>query len=194
MRHKLLIWALISSSDALFGTHRQFEIVLRFPIVICLCFFASCGEDEKSSLGKLSTKMEIENFVKEYRNAWMQGDSSAVMQKISDSIVFFNHTENGKPIVGKNALREYWYPDTDISYPVLDFQVRQSDIIVSDNIAVYRGLSELLWYTLDKKMARDTTISISEFTEILIKEEEDWKLYSIMFVLKDSTYESGIFK
>ncbi|MEM9686034.1 MAG: nuclear transport factor 2 family protein [Bacteroidota bacterium] len=130
----------------------------------------------------------IEETMQEYRAAWKSGDSEKVLEKLSSDVMLFQPGKTAKPIVGKEAVSNFWFPESDISYPITAYTVSNQEINGSSTYAYYQGVSKLTWYVLENKVARDTTTSISEFTTILKKENSTWKIHRIMYVLKDEGY------
>jgi len=126
--------------------------------------------------------------MEDYRTAWKKGDSTAILEKISPNIILYLPGQTAKPLVGKKALRDFWFPNTKKTYPIISYDIENEDIGVSNHLAFYQGLSRLKWYTLDQGVGSDTMLSISEFTTLLKKEEEQWKIYRIMYVQKATHY------
>jgi len=131
---------------------------------------------------------EIEEVMTEYRNSWLEGDSLTVLSKISDDIILFMSNKEDHPIVGKSEVGEFWFPVTDLSYPILKYEVSESEIGGGGNHAYYQGLSNMTWCTLENGIGRDTITSISEFTTLLKRDGEQWKISRIMSVSKDDNY------
>jgi ketosteroid isomerase-like protein len=107
---------------------------------------------------------------------------------LTNEIILFQPGKNGKPILSKNDVSEFWFPKSDIKYPIIKYEVENEEIVSSGNIAYYQGVSRLTWCTLENNIGRDTILSVSEFTNILKKEDGKWKIHRIMYNLKDSKY------
>ncbi|MEL6824053.1 MAG: nuclear transport factor 2 family protein [Calditrichota bacterium] len=157
-------------------------ILLFFAVLI---FLNSCQTANQSAFNDVA---EIEQVMQDYRNAWRKGDSSLVLNKLSKDIILFQPGKGGKPVMGKKELSNFWFPTSDISYPIVTYNVENSEISGSGDFAYYQGTSKLTWCTLENNVGRDTTLSVSEFTNILKKEGGNWKIYRIMYNLKDQTY------
>ncbi|HMB62498.1 MAG TPA: nuclear transport factor 2 family protein [Eudoraea sp.] len=147
--------------------------------------FLSCQSDKENVV---NSNVEIKKTMREYRIAWLEGDSSVVLNKISPDIILFRPNENGKPIYGKKEVSNFWFPQSEISYPILKYEIENEEIIVANKIAYYQGLSKLTWCTIENGISKDTTLSISEFTNILRNENGKWKIFRIMYNLKDENY------
>ncbi|WP_411030157.1 YybH family protein [Spongiimicrobium sp. 3-5] len=158
---------------------------LPFFIIVLSPMFSSC---EKTNKKEISDVKDIEQMMQEYRQAWRNGDSTLVLDKLSADIILFQPGKTGKPVFSKRNVREFWFPKSDIKYPIIQYEVENEEIVSSGNIAYYQGLSKLTWCTLENNIGRDTTQSISEFTNILKKEDGKWKIHRIMYNLKDSKY------
>lgn len=154
-----------------------------------LSHFLGCtlpSEEQKTSETK--NQDSIKTFMQDYRTAWKKGDSTAVLEKISSNIILYLPGQTAQPIVGKKAVQEFWFPNTKKTYPILTYEIENEEIGVSSHLAYYQGLSKLTWFTLDRGVGRDTMLSISEFTTLLKKEEEQWKIYRIMYNRKATNY------
>lgn len=158
-----------------------------FIISILSFVLFSCNRETPSSSTNNDISI-IEQTMKEYRNAWMEGDSTAVLHKISSDVILFLPGKTAKPVIGKKAIKEFWFPESDISYPILEYKISNHETKSSGNIAYYQGISKLIWYTKENTIARDTITSISEFTTILKKQNEEWKIHRLMYTLKDENY------
>ena len=154
-------------------------------ILLGLSVFSSCTDTMPEQKNDIS---EIEKVMQEYRQAWKEGDSIAVLDKLSSKIILFQVGKNSKPIVTKNSVSKFWFPKSDLSCPIIKYEIENEEIESSRNLAYYLGVSKLTWCTFEKEVARDTVLSVSEFTTILKKEGTEWKIYRIMFNLKNSEY------
>ncbi len=158
---------------------------ITFFIIIQSLIFSSC---EKTKEKEINNVAEIRQMMKEYREAWRNGDSTNVLNKLTSNITLFRPGKTGKPVFNKSNVSEFWFPKSDIKYPIIQYEIENEEVVSSGNIAYYQGLSKLTWCTLENNIGRDTTQSISEFTNILKKEDGKWKIHRIMYNLKDSKY------
>ena len=156
-----------------------------FSMIVLSTIFTSCSNTNEKEISDIA---DIKQMMQGYRQAWRNGDSTYVLDKLTDKIVLFLPGKTGKPIFDKNKVSEFWFPYSDIKYPIISYKVENEEIVSSGNIAYYQGLSKLTWCTLENNIARDTIQSISEFTNILKKENGKWKIHRIMYNLKDSEY------
>ena len=161
-------------------------IVDKYSKVVFLTILVILFSCEDNSSFK--DKNSVENVMQNYREAWKSGDTSIILSSLSEDIILFMPTKEGLPIFGKDSVAKFWFPQSEISYPILDYKVSNKEIITTDSIAFYQGTSILKWYTLENEVARDTTISVSEFVNLLKWEDENWKLFRIMYTLKDQDY------
>lgn len=160
---------------------RSIQVFLVMPFLL----LSSCGNTDKKDTNSVD---EIQLMMQEYRQAWKNGDSTTVLNKLSEDIILFLPGKSGKPIISKEEVSEFWFPKSDLEYPILRYEVENEDILGSCNLAYYQGLSKLTWCTVENGIARDTIQSISEFTNILKKEGGKWKIHRIMYNQKDSKY------
>lgn len=158
---------------------------LPFSIIALSLMFSACNNIKEKEINDAD---DIQRMMKEYRQAWRNGDSTLVLDKLTSNIILFQPGKTGKPLFSKSKVSEFWFPKSDIKYPIIQYEVENEEIVSSGNIAYYQGLSKLTWCTLENNIGRDTTQSISEFTNILKKEDGKWKIHRIMYTLKDSKY------
>ncbi len=164
---------------------KQILLTFLFSSVMASLLFNSC----ENTNGKEGSDVDaIKQMMQEYRQAWRNGDSTLVLDKLSATIILFQPGKMGKPIFDKRNVSEFWFPKSDIKYPILQYEVENEEIVSSGDMAYYQGVSKLTWCTLENNIGRDTTQSISEFTNILKKEDGKWKIHRIMYNLKDSKY------
>jgi uncharacterized protein (TIGR02246 family) len=52
---------------------------------------------------------EIRMVVEAYRAAWLRGDAESIMKTLTDDAVLLP-AHGARPIVGRDAIREYWWP------------------------------------------------------------------------------------
>ena len=158
---------------------------LLYSIVVLLSILTSCKNTNEKVISDFD---DIKQMMQDYRQAWRNGDSTIVLDKLTNEIILFQPGKNGKPILSKNDVSEFWFPKSDIKYPIIKYEVENEEIVSSGNIAYYQGVSRLTWCTLENNFGRDTILSVSEFTNILKKEDGKWKIHRIMYNLKDSKY------
>lgn len=125
----------------------------------------------------------------EYREAWKAGDSSKVLSSICEDMVLYMPNETGKPKIGKAAIAAFWFPPSDSSYPITAYEITNEKIEGSGNLCLYSGVSRLVWHIKKGEVHSDTTVSVSEFLNVLKKENNEWKLYKVMYNLKVEEYK-----
>lgn len=163
---------------------KKYNRYLQPLLILFVCTLISCSPKQKV----FNDTEEIRQMMHHYRTAWKAGDTTQILQHLSPDIVLFQAGKKRAPIVGKNAVRAFWFPKADISYPIIDYKIEHEEIDGDGKIAYYQGLSKLTWCTMENGIARDTILSVSEFTNILRNEDGEWKIYRIMFLLKDPKY------
>ncbi len=154
-------------------------------LVLVMLIFNSC---ELNKEGDHDLTDEIKHEMQQYRQAWRTGDSTLILKRISPDIILFQPGKTGKPILGKKELSKFWFPESDISYPIIKYEIENEEIGRANKLAYYQGLSKLTWCTSENGVMKDTTHSVSEFTNILRNEDGNWKIYRIMYNLKDKNY------
>lgn len=162
---------------------------LNYPAKLCFVILfvilSSCQDTVNNEKHNID---DIQQMMQDYRQAWKNGDSTLVLDKLSNDIILFLPGKTAKPIISKKTVSEFWFPKTDITYPIIHYEVENEDVESSGDIAYYQGLSKLTWCTVENGIARDTTQSISEFTNILKRDGGQWKIHRIMYNLKDIDY------
>jgi len=131
---------------------------------------------------------KIIEAMNKYRNAWMRNDSAEVMGYVTKDMVLFMPNPGGKPKIGIDSIRAFWFPNSDISYPITEYAVASEKIEGNDQLCVYSGISKLSWHILRGNIRSDSTSVVSEFMNVLKKEDGKWKLYRIMYNIKNSDY------
>ena len=81
----------------------------------------------------------IRRTLGEYRQAWLDGNRARVLETLSDEIVLYQPGRTQGKIVGKKAVREFWFPDTGASYPVRGYEITGEEIFGSGEIAPGSG-------------------------------------------------------
>jgi ketosteroid isomerase-like protein len=151
-------------------------------------FVNSCNTPETNSFGEHDIE-SVKRTMLEYREAWKTGDSTNVLSMICDDMILYMPNRTGKPITGKDSMAAFWFPPTDVSYPITAYEVTDEKIEGSGDLCFYSGISRLTWHIQKGNVHSDTTTSVSEFLNVLKKEEGEWKLYRVMYNLKDEQYK-----
>ena len=86
---------------------------------------------------EVESKDEIVKFMQACRDVWRAGDSTTILNKISADIVLFQPGKTSKPITGKNDVSGFWFPDSDISYPIIKYEIEHEEIGRSNDSAYY---------------------------------------------------------
>jgi ketosteroid isomerase-like protein len=160
---------------------------LLFPLV-GLLFLIACNKTKTSSLDQNDID-EVKRTMFEYREAWRAGDSIAVLRRICDDVILYMPNKTGKPKIGKDSVAAFWFPPSDVSYPITGYEVTDEKIDISGDLCIYSGISRLTWHIQHGNVHSDTTTSVSEFLNVLRKENDEWKLFRVMYNLKDEGYK-----
>jgi ketosteroid isomerase-like protein len=136
----------------------------------------------------VSTEDELNETMSGYRNAWLRADSAQIMTYVSEDAVFFRPTSSERPLKGKNEIAKFWFPPSDLSYPVYEYELTNVNITAEEDLAVIDGISKLSWYQLEDGLASDSSTAITEFITILRREYDGWKYFRQMYNLKSDDY------
>jgi ketosteroid isomerase-like protein len=132
--------------------------------------------------GALSTDeiARIEQTMAAYRQAWLDDDRPTILGTLSDAIVLFQPGSAGK-VVGKTAVTEFWFPQSDESYPVREYVISDQEIFGGGDLAILSGRSVLTWETVRDGEVLDRTTSSSDFITVLRWEDGRWRIYRQMY-------------
>ena len=132
---------------------------------------------------------KVREAMNKYRNAWMRNDSAVVMDYVSKDMVLFMPNLEGKPKTGIDSIRVFWFPNSDVSYPITEYTVTNEKIEGNEQLCIYSGISKLSWHVLKGTIRSDSTTVVSEFMNVLRKEDGQWKLFRLMYNIKDNEYK-----
>jgi ketosteroid isomerase-like protein len=149
-----------------------------------LIMFASCAPEGARELSTDEID-QIKTTMQAYRQAWIDNDTATVMGTISDDIILFLPGTTSKNIEGKSNVRNFWFPPSDIQYPIRKYEITDEEIFGSGQYATAQGKSLLIWETMkgDSVVASDT--SKSYYLTILKKNDGTWKILRQMFQSKE---------
>ena len=159
-----------------------------FFSLVSLILVTACNKSETDSFSENDIE-EIMRVMFEYREAWKMGDSDNVLNKVSDGVILYMPSMAGKPKIGKDSVAAFWFPTSDVSYPITTYEVTDEKIEGSGNLCIYSGVSKLIWHIQKGSVHSDTTASVSEFLNVLKRENNEWKLYRVMYNLKNAEYK-----
>jgi ketosteroid isomerase-like protein len=129
--------------------------------------------------------LAVEETLAAYRQAWLDDDRASVLDFLSDEVVLFQPGRTAGRIVGKEAVREFWFPESSVSYPVRGYEISGQEIFGSGMFAAAVGRSELTWETVENGEVTDRTVSRSDFVTILRNEQGGWKIHRQMYQMRD---------
>jgi len=132
------------------------------------------------------TQDDVESIratMKSYRQAWLNNDTTTILNTLSSDITLFL-PGSGPDIAGKQRVKDFWFPPSDLNYPIRTYEISDEEIFGSGIFATVQGKSFMVWETRrgDSLIAADT--SRTGFLTLL-KKEGDWKIYRQMFVMKE---------
>ncbi len=126
----------------------------------------------------------------DYRVAWLSGNEQQILGMLSDEVQVFVPTATGGKLDGKEAVREFWFPETDRSYPIKEYEISKEEVYVGDELAIVTGLSKLRWQTVEAGEVIDEQTSHSEFMTVMKKENGSWRIFRQMYQMRDSDRDS----
>lgn len=153
---------------------------MRWPVMVLflalpLASVASQSNDAESSVNRA---------LADYREAWLAADEALIISKLSDDIQVFVPSETGGKLDGKQAVRQWWFPETDQSYPIIEYDISNQEIVVDGDLAIVTGLSRLKWQTVESGQVVDEQTSHSEYMTVMKKEDGAWKLFRQMYQMR----------
>lgn len=158
-------------------------------LTTALIVLFACQSVQTSNELTNDERSKIVEAMNKYRNAWMRNDSAKIMDYVSKDMVLFMPNLEGKPKIGIDSIRTFWFPNSAISYPITEYEVTNEKIEGNDQLCVYSGISKLSWHVLRGTDRSDSTTVVSEFMNVLRKEDGQWKLFRIMYNVKDNDYK-----
>ena len=168
----------------------RYLYVLKNIFIVCVIMVAAgCGPSQKADSLSEENQRQILLDMKNYRDAWLRNDTSAIMNLVSPDLILYMPNTNGKPKAGKDSIWAFWFPKTDLSYPITEYEVNNEKLEGNGNLCIYSGISKLSWYVLKGAVRSDSTTVVSEFMNILRKEGGQWKLFRVMYNVKDNDYK-----
>ncbi|NNE06652.1 MAG: nuclear transport factor 2 family protein [Xanthomonadales bacterium] len=146
-----------------------------------LLFPGSVFGAENANAGE---KAGIEKMFSNYRSAWLAGDEAGVLKMLSDDVQIFVPGANGGKLRGINAVRGFWFPESDVRYPIRSYQISDREIYVDGDLAVVTGRSTLDWDTVEEGRVTASASSNSEFMSILKREDGEWRIFRQMYQMR----------
>jgi len=147
-----------------------------------------CESSQNSNSLTAEDKRQVLSNMKNYRDAWLRNDSTTIMNFVSPDLILYMPNSQGKSKVGKDSIRAFWFPPSNITYPITAYEVAKEQLEGDRQFCIYSGVSKLSWYVLNGSMRSSPTTVFSEFVNVLRKENGQWKLFRVMYNVKDSAY------
>jgi ketosteroid isomerase-like protein len=155
---------------------------LFFKLVMVVSLFSPAI----SVAGKLKVEeaSQVQQVLADYRAAWLEGDKEKVLATLSDEILLFVPSSTAGRLDGKQAVKEFWFPPSDINYPIKAYEISDQEVFGSGEFATATGKSKLIWETVDNGTVTDSQTSNSDFMTVLRKEEGHWRIYRQMYQMR----------
>jgi ketosteroid isomerase-like protein len=155
------------------------RVILASQTFVLLAVTAACGPALASPD---VARRAVEQTLRDYREAWLAGDETRVMSHVADDFTLFPPGVGSKTVVGKDAIRIFWFPASDTVYRITRYDVSQQQVHVSDGLAVEQGTSLLAWDTVARDSVIGSSTSTNEYLTVLRRDGDSWKLIRSMHV------------
>ena len=148
-----------------------------FQVCVILCF--SCKSNDSSTLG-IGENVAVTEMYKEYIDAWELKDSAKIVNMFTDDAMLMPN--NICPIVGKESIIKFWYPNNGSTMTIHDFS---SDKLLSttiyDTIATTTHNSTMDWtYVKDSFNVNRVQKTITT-TVFKLQKDKNWKIWRQMW-------------
>lgn len=150
-------------------------------IIILLFKLLSCSPqvNEQDNMKASPDESSIRKVHEDYVQGWRSMDEKKVMSLLVEEAMIQPNKMN--PIVGKEKIREFWFPNDGSKTIINDFQTEIISINVFDTIAITTHKSHLDW-TYEKDTVRFGAVQKGINTTIYKKQENDaWKIWRSMW-------------
>ncbi|NNE06335.1 MAG: nuclear transport factor 2 family protein [Xanthomonadales bacterium] len=155
---------------------------MRKVLVILAWTLLACSASV--SLADAGDAESVRQMFAEYRGAWLAGDEAGVLSLLSDEVQVFVPGASGGKLDGKAAVKAFWFPPSDISYPIRKYEISDRQIHVQGDLAVVTGRSQLDWDTVEGGEITDSASSSSEFMSVLRREDGQWRIFRQMYQMR----------
>lgn len=113
---------------------------------------------------------------KNYTAAWLEGDSTQIMNALTKDVVLIPH-HGDMPIEGPTAIKEFWWPADGLPSKVTEFTSSMDEVDGHGDIAYVRGR-----FTLTFTYGNQTFSNTGNYLNVLKKNEgEEWKLARLIW-------------
>lgn len=137
--------------------------------------YISCQPTTESSTNTSIEELNVKQLRIDFQEAWLRGDSAAVMELMTEDVVFMPH--HGDAIIyGSKDLAKYWFDPTYPPTQVVRFEADFSGAEVSSSIGYSFGRF-LLSYNYEGKNYTNQ----GNFLTVARKESDSWKISRLIF-------------
>jgi uncharacterized protein (TIGR02246 family) len=127
----------------------------------------------------------VEQTLANYRAAWLEGDQQKVLDSLSEEVQLFVPGSSVGKLDGKEAVSEFWFPPSDLSYPINGYEISGQEIYVQGDLAIVTGKSKLDWDTVEGGRVTRQATSHSEYLSVLRKEDGKWRIFRQMYQMRE---------
>lgn len=127
---------------------KLFPLLLIASLVACVTPPQELTQDDVKS---------IRTTMQSYRQAWLNNDTTTILNTLSSDITLFL-PGSGPDIAGKQRVKDFWFPPSDLNYPIRTYEISDEEIFGSGIFAAVQGKSFMVWETRkgDSLIAADT--------------------------------------
>lgn len=116
----------------------------------------------------------IAGQIEAYRKAWLDGDPKRVLAMFTEDAVFLPH-HGLEPVVGREALRAFWWPPGAGVTTIVRFDLETSAIEGTSDLIYAWGRQRLEWTTKDDKGVTRSRTQGNHLT-VFRRTAEGWKI------------------
>lgn len=135
----------------------------------------ACSSPEQAHTTLASRDLEeIKALHQTYVNAWLQDDTSRVLQTLAPEAVLMS--SNIGPIAGMTAIKNFWYPNDGSRTKITEFVAHLGEINGNGNLAYLRGTSQLA-FTYEKDGNKSDLTNNGMFLTIVQRQPDGaWRI------------------
>jgi len=119
-------------------------------------------------------RQAIAEQMEAYRKAWLDGDAPRILALFAEDAVFMPH-HGLDPVVGREALRAFWWPPGAGVTQIVRFDVETRAIEGTPDLIYAWGRQRLEWTTKDDKGLRRFRTQGNHLT-VFRRTAEGWKI------------------
>ena len=149
-----------------------------FPLLLITLLVFHCAPKGEATADYALTEADIKaiNQVRnDYNNAWINNDSAAVMNTLTEDAVLVPH-HGGLSVLGKEHIARFWWPKDDLPAPVTLYTSTADEIDGSHDMAFIRGR-----FRLEFDYDGQHYTNEGNYLNIVRKRNGEWKLSRLIW-------------